>query len=89
MDKQRNLHEQSHVRTVNLNNLKNFLDPMSAGDYPAPSPNFRYSGYLSKLGEGRAAWKVSSPKKKKDKKRERKKKAERRLYRCGCGLFGH
>jgi hypothetical protein len=25
--------------------------------YPAPTPNFRYSGYLLKLGEGRAAWK--------------------------------
>ncbi len=27
--------------------------------FPTPSPNFRFSGYLSKLGEGRVAWKVS------------------------------
>lgn len=28
--------------------------------FPTPSPNFRFSGYLSKLGEGRVAWKVGT-----------------------------
>ncbi len=28
--------------------------------FPTPSPNFRFSGFLSKLGEGRVAWKVRS-----------------------------
>ncbi len=27
--------------------------------WPNPSPNFRFSGFLAKLGEGRVAWKVA------------------------------
>ena len=47
------------IETKNMATSPRKRDAAFKDDGPPPpaSPNFRYSGYLSKLGEGRAAWK--------------------------------